>query len=454
LDSGENPSSIAAEETNSAPSSSSAASLETNLTSPRDRQLPLTETLSILLQILAALNKSANRGIVHRDIKPENIMLTADGEVKVADFGLARLLLGDDPQLTRAGTTLGTPMYMSPEQIQEGQVDIRSDLYSLGATIYHMLAGSPPYTGETPLALAMKHVQAPVPDIALVREDLPESIQRLLSRLLAKSPEDRFEHPSEVLAFLRQHRSGDLAEYWPEHTVPLPGATARHPAGPMQATLFLQSKLRQAKRRRQRQWLVNLGFIGLLTAAFTIGCAATFDGPFDLYKTSSSEVFNGIEMQPSAQQQYVMALLQRDLHPIYKWEAVSHYFKPEGKKSATNRLFAGLASLQWGAALQFREEYAEAERILQKTASDPEMEQLYRALAYLQIAEGAYFHDFEGREQDIARNVDQAIEFASSLGAADRRLLEQRVQQMHAEIQRRWFTPPAENSELQRKPGT
>ncbi len=92
------------------------------------RQLSICETLSVLLQVLAALNKSAASGIVHRDIKPENIMLTQDGDVKVADFGLARLLQTDDPQLTRAGTTLGTPMYMSPEQIQEGHVDIRSDL--------------------------------------------------------------------------------------------------------------------------------------------------------------------------------------------------------------------------------------------------------------------------------------------------------------------------------------
>ena len=116
-----------------------------------DRKLGFAETLSILFQILAALNKSSSSGIVHRDIKPENIMLTQDGDVKVADFGLARTFLGDDPKLTRAGTTLGTPMYMSPEQIQDGTVDIRSDLYSLGVTLYHMLAGRPPFLGETQL---------------------------------------------------------------------------------------------------------------------------------------------------------------------------------------------------------------------------------------------------------------------------------------------------------------
>ncbi len=125
--------------------------------------LSIREALSVLLQTLAALNKSASAGIVHRDIKPENILLTADGDVKVTDFGLARLL-HDDPQLTRAGTTLGTPMYMSPEQLQDGEVDVRSDLYSLGVTLFHMLAGKPPFSGETPLALAMQHVQATPPN--------------------------------------------------------------------------------------------------------------------------------------------------------------------------------------------------------------------------------------------------------------------------------------------------
>ena len=141
-------------------------------------QMPIQETLSVLLQILAALSKSAAAGIVHRDIKPENIMLTQDGDVKVADYGLARVLLSDDPQLTRAGTTLGTPMYMSPEQIQEGNVDVRSDLYSLGVTLFHMLAGRPPFTGETPLALAMQHVQAEPPRIEELRGDLPEIVSR------------------------------------------------------------------------------------------------------------------------------------------------------------------------------------------------------------------------------------------------------------------------------------
>ncbi|HBE67480.1 MAG TPA: hypothetical protein DDW52_04955, partial [Planctomycetaceae bacterium] len=218
----------------------------------QDRQLKIEEVLSITLQVLAALAKSAASGIVHRDIKPENIMLTTDGGAKVADFGLARIMLGDDPNLTRAGTTLGTPMYMSPEQIQDGKVDIRSDLYSLGVTMFHMLAGRPPFLGESPLAIAMQHVQANVPELAGLREGLPASLSEVVSRLLEKSPDDRFEDPQQVLDFLREHRTGDLAPFWPDQVVPLPGAVSTGTQGPLQETLALAAALRKERRGRAK----------------------------------------------------------------------------------------------------------------------------------------------------------------------------------------------------------
>ena len=113
-------------------------------------------------QVAAALHKAAEQGIVHRDIKPENIMLAASGEVKVADFGLARLYSRDDAaNLTQVGITMGTPLYMSPEQVEGRPLDPRSDIYSLGVTCYHMLAGEPPFRGETALGVAVQHLQAP-----------------------------------------------------------------------------------------------------------------------------------------------------------------------------------------------------------------------------------------------------------------------------------------------------
>src|SRR6476646_9255563 len=119
-------------------------------------------SLSIMRQVASALQRAGELGIIHRDIKPENILLTRKGEVKVADFGLARCLTGDGPvlNLTQSGVTMGTPLYMSPEQVEGKPVDGRSDIYSFGVTCYHMLAGHPPFEGESPFEVALKHVRA------------------------------------------------------------------------------------------------------------------------------------------------------------------------------------------------------------------------------------------------------------------------------------------------------
>jgi len=158
------------------------------------------QALSVLGQVGAALERAAGQGIVHRDIKPENLLVAPTGEVKVADFGLARVLTdGVGSDLTQDGTTLGTPLYMSPEQAEGKAVDTRSDLYSLGATLYHLLAGTPPFTGATPIAVAMAHVTQPCPPLAERRGDLPADVVAIVTRLLAKDPQDRFATPAELL---------------------------------------------------------------------------------------------------------------------------------------------------------------------------------------------------------------------------------------------------------------
>ncbi len=144
------------------------------------------EAMSIILQIAAALQKASSIGVVHRDIKPDNVLLTPDGEVKVADFGLARVR-SQNNGLTEIGVALGTPTYMSPEQIQGQAVDARSDLYSLGATAYEMLSGRPPFEGETALALALQHLQNTPTDLATLRPDIDPELLEVVKRLLAKS---------------------------------------------------------------------------------------------------------------------------------------------------------------------------------------------------------------------------------------------------------------------------
>ncbi len=125
----------------------------------RDGVVKARPAVSIMRRVLAALKKAGEEGITHRDIKPENIMIAPNGDVKVADFGLARIDEEKGVDLTQIGVTMGTPLYMSPEQVEGRHVDRRSDLYSLGVSCYHMLAGRPPFQGDTPLSIAVQHLK-------------------------------------------------------------------------------------------------------------------------------------------------------------------------------------------------------------------------------------------------------------------------------------------------------
>lgn len=164
--------------------------------------------LSVMRQVAAALQRAGEAAVVHRDIKPENILLTRKGEVKVADFGLSRILAGREQplNLTQTGTTMGTPLYMSPEQVQGQPTDTRSDIYSFGVTCYHMLAGDPPFRGTTAFEVALQHVQAKPRPLGEVRPDLPADLCRLVDRMLAKKPEDRFASAGNLLKELSHLR--------------------------------------------------------------------------------------------------------------------------------------------------------------------------------------------------------------------------------------------------------
>jgi serine/threonine-protein kinase len=180
------------------------------------------QALVVLGQVGAALARSAQQGIVHRDIKPENLLVTPAGEVKVADFGLARVLTAD-VELTQDGTTLGTPLYMSPEQGQGSHVDARSDLYSLGATVYHLLTGHPPFAGPTPVSVVLAHIQEPLVPLATLRPDLPAGLCGIVERLLAKRADERFQSAADMLhavedveSLLPRGRRGESPLVWAE----------------------------------------------------------------------------------------------------------------------------------------------------------------------------------------------------------------------------------------------
>src|SRR5205823_11094826 len=152
-------------------------------------------------------------GIIHRDIKPENILLTHKGEVKVADFGLSRVLVGDQQPLhiTQSGVTMGTPLYMSPEQVEGRAVDARTDIYSFGVTCYHMLSGEPPYRGKTAFEVALQHVKGEPTQLDIIRPDLPPELCAVVHKMMAREPENRYQTCRELLrdlGLLRDSLSG------------------------------------------------------------------------------------------------------------------------------------------------------------------------------------------------------------------------------------------------------
>jgi serine/threonine-protein kinase len=242
--------------------------------------LPVPLALDILRQVSAALTKASSEGIVHRDIKPENIMVAAaTGEVKVADFGLARVE-ADHPasgdrglKLTQVGVTMGTPLYMSPEQIEGREIDSRSDIYSLGVTGYHMLSGRPPFSGDSPLAVAAQHLNQPPPpvDVAGLSE-AGRKLAQVIGRMMAKKPADRFSDPSALLAELNAIAAGTSSEPRGALAEIVHATDAR-----AQTTDRLDELMKTLATTRPRRWpqsriaalLVGCAVLGVAVAAMT-----------------------------------------------------------------------------------------------------------------------------------------------------------------------------------------
>jgi serine/threonine-protein kinase len=160
----------------------------------REKQLSIDETLTIATQVAGALASAHRQGVVHRDIKPENILLR-EGEAVVADFGIAlAVTAAGGERLTETGLSLGTPAYMSPEQVSgEQEIDRRSDIYSLACVVYEMLAGDPPFVASNRRAVLLKHVTDPVPPVTTVRSNVPPPMAAAITKGLAKAPADRFD---------------------------------------------------------------------------------------------------------------------------------------------------------------------------------------------------------------------------------------------------------------------
>jgi eukaryotic-like serine/threonine-protein kinase len=166
---------------------------------------PVHIAVDIARQVLAALGHAHENGIVHRDIKPHNVMIDDDRRVKVTDFGIAR---AGTSQMTEAGSIVGTAQYLSPEQARGAQVDQRSDLYSVGVVLYELLTGKVPFTGESPVEIAMKHLSDTPPPPSELNPDVPEDLDKIVMRALAKDPARRYQSAEEMEADLERIARG------------------------------------------------------------------------------------------------------------------------------------------------------------------------------------------------------------------------------------------------------
>lgn len=273
--------------------------------------------LKWMQQTAAALRAAADAGIVHRDVKPENILVTRSGVAKVTDFGLAQLNQPNTPRmnLTQAGTTMGTPWYMSPEQIQGEKLDHRSDQYSLGVTSYHMFAGKPPFAGKNPVTVAVQHLKEEAISLASLRADLPKELCDVIHRMLAKKPADRFQSAVELEEVLKS-----LDRVTP-------------PAGLRNATGFVGKFLQWLPELRNAA-LIFVGLVVLVTVMVRRMTPAVelpkLPEPTEVAKAST------------AGQQFAQAVLQPDRQDL--WNAVIRYF-PDSPEADMASLRLGLALL-------------------------------------------------------------------------------------------------------------
>ncbi|MGI8910044.1 MAG: Stk1 family PASTA domain-containing Ser/Thr kinase [Rubrobacteraceae bacterium] len=234
----------------------------------REDPLSPEEAATVAIQVAGALGAAHERGVIHRDIKPHNILLSSSGEAKVTDFGIARAAAATTA--TRTGRVLGTANYMSPEQALGQRVDPRTDLYSLGVVLFEMLTGELPFRGDSPITVSMKHINEPPPPPKELNPDLPEGVNALVLKLLAKDPDDRYADAEDLIEDLERMKAGipptavNAAGAASGRTATRPATTRQNVAAPPgDRGLTRAAPSGRRRRRRVLPWLL-LALLALL----------------------------------------------------------------------------------------------------------------------------------------------------------------------------------------------
>jgi eukaryotic-like serine/threonine-protein kinase len=238
--------------------------------------MPSTRAIEVIADACQALNFSHQHGIIHRDVKPANIMISKTGAVKVMDFGIARAL-ADANSVTQTAAVIGTAQYLSPEQARGEKVDARSDVYSLGCVLYEILTGEPPFTGDSPVAVAYQHVREdPVPPSQRHKDISPE-LDAVVLKALAKNPDNRYQSAAEMRADLVRVHSGEAPEAPKvltdaERTSLLSSTSSQHRTEPIDPATRPQSGYPEKEERGGSvgRWLIAVAVLAVLTVVVTV----------------------------------------------------------------------------------------------------------------------------------------------------------------------------------------
>lgn len=368
----------------------------------RGRGLDAPQAVAVIRQVAAALHKAAEQNIIHRDIKPENIMLSNTGEVKVADFGLARVAREREAlNLTQVGITMGTPLYMSPEQVEGRAVDPRSDIYSLGVTCYHMLAGHPPFEGETALAVAVQHLKNEPKRLEVVRQDLPEGLCRIVHRMLAKKPDERYQKAADLLRELRALKIEGADDDWIADvqgwstSEAIASSEAR-----IDATQALGRILLQEPKPARRPWPL---LAAVIVAAFPLGGAlAWFNRPPPLLEFNRNDLPE-VERFDTVEEQFYNAQMA-PTNVEQAWLAIAANFPPED--NPTNLRYSRLAKRGLAEWYVSEGQLEKALTLYHELAIVEETEAQFRLIG---LAGEAVVYDLMGQRAEVASRLPKIV---------------------------------------------
>lgn len=276
--------------------------------SAAQQRFPLTTTASIIGTVADAVAYAHERGTIHRDLKPANVMLMPQGQPVLTDFGVAKIIGGQ--RHTATGAVIGTPAYMSPEQVKGEHLDGRADIYSLGVMLFEMAAGRPPFEGDSAMTVMLKHINEPVPDIRKEVPDMPDGLVAIIEKALAKQPEQRFQSAAQLSAALRAlaqtpNRPVDVSGNEARATMMETGGVAKEPPATLMQTSA--APLRQSPppagpppvpaplepaplgpARKSPPWMLLIGAGLVLILCLAIGGAAALVGSKLLFPAATS----------------------------------------------------------------------------------------------------------------------------------------------------------------------